>query len=220
LNDAESLRGRVEIVAPTAAERAVARRVAETRATVPDIEFSVQVDVGAALAAAAERSASTVALLVRASALALREHPRANGAYRDGHFELYSRVNAGVVLSDEEHHETATVLDADRKTLGELSEEIDDLRSRVDKLSASERSGATFTLAHYPVTRAGGLLAPSNAVALAAGEVREIAAVRDGTILPSRTLSLTLACDHRILYGAPAVAFLARIQDLLEHNEF
>jgi pyruvate dehydrogenase E2 component (dihydrolipoamide acetyltransferase) len=204
MSDPAGLKGTVEIVEPTPAERTIARRAAEARATVPDLELSVDVDMSRSV----ELGTSITALLVRASALALRENPRANGAYRDGRFELYSRVNAGLVLAG---GDSATVLDADRKTLAALAAEIDELESRADDLRPAERSGATFTLARYGVTRASALITPPHAVSLAAGEVRLVAAVQ--------VMTLTLACDHRILYGANAARVLARIRELLEHAE-
>src|ERR1019366_2305460 len=89
----EALKGETTVLEPTRAERAIARRNAETRATVPDLELGTEVEIDPALAAA---GASLTAVLVRACALALRDHPRANAAYRDGHYELYSRVNVAV----------------------------------------------------------------------------------------------------------------------------
>jgi pyruvate dehydrogenase E2 component (dihydrolipoamide acetyltransferase) len=180
---ADGVKGSVEIVEPTRAERAIGRRSAEIRATVPDMTLSVDVDVGRSLALARERSASLTAAIVRACALGLRKHPRANGAYRDGHFELYSRVNAGVALAS---GEAATVLDADSQTLEQLSAEIDDLERRQPELTSPEVSGATFTIAdlgRYGVTRAEPLIAAPHAVALAAGEVREVAGVRGTEIV-------------------------------------
>ncbi len=182
------LKGSVEVIEPTAAERAIARRAAEARATVPDLELSIEVEAGPELSAAD---------LVRASALALREHPRANGAYRDGRYELYSRVNCGIVTGS---GGIATVLDADQKTLAELSAEIDELERRARTLSAAERSGATYTLARYEVTRASALISPPHAIALAAGEVRHGA------------LCVTVACDQRIVAGAEAASVLIRIR--------
>src|SRR5437763_793550 len=82
-------KGETNVVQPTAAERAVARRAADSRATVPHLELSVSTP-GAAPVDSPR--------LLRACALALTEHPRANAAYRDGQFELYSRVNIGFVL--------------------------------------------------------------------------------------------------------------------------
>jgi pyruvate dehydrogenase E2 component (dihydrolipoamide acetyltransferase) len=208
------IKGTVEIVEPTRAERTIARRAAESRATVPDLTFAVDVDMSAALALG--RDLSVTAVLVRSAALALRTHPRANGAYRDGHFELYSRVNAGVVLAS---GEAATVLDADQKTLEQLTKEVDELGRRAAELTSPELSGATFTLARYGVTRAEAIISPPHAVALAAGEVREVATVRDGAVAPAPVLTLSLACDGRIVYGEQAAAFLAEVRRLLEAGE-
>ena len=205
-------KGTVEVIVPTPAEQAIGRRAAEARATVPDIEFGVDIDMGATL----ELGASVHALLVRACALALREYPRANASYRDGRFELYSRVNAGLVLPS---GESATVLDADRKTLAELTVEIDELDRRADDLTRPERAGATFTLAQHPVTRPSALITPPHAVALAAGEVHAVAAIREGNVVPASGLALTVACDHRIVSGAQAAGLLARIRELLEAGE-
>ncbi len=88
-------------------------------------------------------------MLVHACARALREHPRANAAYRDGQFELYERVNPGLLLSDEDDLVVATLFDADRKSLSQLTSEIEELRERTDALTQPERSGATFTLSHH-----------------------------------------------------------------------
>lgn len=213
---APGVRGTVEIAQPTKAEQAIARRAAETRATVPDLELAVEVDMDACLRLA---DASTTAALIKASAQALREFPRANAAYRDGHFELYSRVNAGLIIAQGSELLTATVFDADVKSLGELSAEVDELERRARELTSPERTGATFTLAALGVTRATPLIWGPQAAALGAGEVKQAALVRDGSIVAAQVMTLALACDHRILYGAYAAKFLARIRQLLEHPE-
>jgi pyruvate dehydrogenase E2 component (dihydrolipoamide acetyltransferase) len=212
---ASGVKGRVQIVEPTAAERTVARRAAEARATVPDLELSVEVDMGACLGL----EAAPTAILVRAAALALREHPRANAAYRDGRFELYSRVNVGVAMAQGDRLLAATVFDADRKDLPELAAEIDELQRRASELTSPERSGATFTvtdLGRYRVSRASAIISAPQAAALAAGEVRHAPVVRDAAVVSGEVMTLTLACDHRILYGAEAAGFLAHIRELLE----
>jgi pyruvate dehydrogenase E2 component (dihydrolipoamide acetyltransferase) len=216
MTEPQGIRGAVEIVEPTRAERAIARRAAESRATVPDLALSAEVDMTEALALLPEQSGSITALLVRAAALALRRHPRVNGAYRDGRFELYSRVNAGVVLPSSE---AATVLDADQKPLEQLTAEIDDLERRSAELTSPELSGATFTIARYPVTRAEALITPPHAAALAAGEVRQAAVAREGAVASAPVLTLALSCDHRIVYGELAAAFLGEVRQLLESGQ-
>ncbi len=211
------VKGSVQIVEPTQAERAVARRSAETRATVPDLELSVEVDMGACVGL----PTPSTAMLVRACALALREHPRANAAYRDGRFELYSRVNVGVTMPQVDGLPAATVFDADRKGLAELASEIDELQRRAAELTSPERSGATFTLidlGRYGVSRASPIIHAPHAAAVAAGEIRQAPVVRDAGVVPGEVMTLTLACDHRILYGAEAAGFLAHIRELLERG--
>ncbi len=213
------VKGTVEIVEPTKAEQAIARRAAEARATVPDLELAVEVRMDAWM----QRSEFPVdGALVKASALALREHPRANSSYRDGRFELYSRVNVGLVIPRDSELLTATVFDADLKPLDELGAELQDLKRRLDELTPPERSGATFMLSTsgaHAVTRLAPLVWGPPAAALAAGELREAALVRDGAIVSGHVMTLALACDHRILYGEPAAAFLARVRQLLERAE-
>ena len=70
-------------------------------------------------------------MVVKASALALREYPRANGSYKDGHFELYSRVNVGVAVAAQEALVVPTVFDADRKSLGEIAARSRELAGKV-----------------------------------------------------------------------------------------
>jgi pyruvate dehydrogenase E2 component (dihydrolipoamide acetyltransferase) len=218
------LKGETTSVEPDRLERAIARRVAETRATVPDFELGTDVSADACLDLAREHGWSLTAILVRACATALREFPRANGAYRDGRFELYSRVNIGVTIPTDDGQVTPTVLDADTKSPGQLGEEMERLGkgARAGELRPPELAGATFTfsdLGAYGVHRPGALITPPQSAALAAGAVHGVAAVRDGALFPGHELSLALACDHRILYGARAAAFLARVAELIEHPQ-
>jgi pyruvate dehydrogenase E2 component (dihydrolipoamide acetyltransferase) len=201
---------------PSAAERAIARRAAESRATIPDLELRAEVDMGPSLRLSGEQGWSITSILVRACALALRAVPRANGAYRDGRFELYSRVNVGVVLASERAYVIPTVFDADRKTVADLSAELEALtRGAVaGELSPPAFSGATFTLSNVGelgVDASTIVVNPPQAAALAAGAIRHKPVVRSGRIVAGRAMTVTLACDHRILYGAQAARFLSEI---------
>jgi pyruvate dehydrogenase E2 component (dihydrolipoamide acetyltransferase) len=213
---APGAKGETRIEEPTAAERAIARRAAEARATVPDLELRADVDMAAALALRDSESCSMTAILVRACARALRAVPRANGAYRDGRFELYSRANVGIVVADEHSYLIPTVFDADQKSLRELREEIERVTAaaRAGELEPPAYAGATFTLSDV-----GALGVPASSIvvnspqaaALAAGAIREAPVVRDGAIQPGQLMTITLACDHRILYGAQAARLLTEI---------
>jgi pyruvate dehydrogenase E2 component (dihydrolipoamide acetyltransferase) len=216
-----ALKGETEVHEPTRAERALARRHAETRATVPDLELGTTVDADTALALAREHGATRTAVLARCCALALAEHPRANGAYRDGRYEFYSRVNIAVAVQTDDGYATPTALDADLKPLAQLSADIDRAisRARAGDLTPPELAGATFTLADlgdYGIARASAFLIAPQAAAIAAGAVRPAPVVRDGALVPGHTIELTLACDGRILFGAHAARFLAAVAERVE----
>jgi pyruvate dehydrogenase E2 component (dihydrolipoamide acetyltransferase) len=218
---AESLKGETTVEEPGRAAHAVARRSAEIRATVPDLELSVEADAGALLARAEAEGCTTTAVLIAACAAALRTFPRVNGAYRDGRYELYSRVNVGVVIQTSEAPVTATVLDADAKPVAEVDAELARLaaRARSGELTPPERAGATFTvedLAESGVHRAAGLVRPSQAAILTAGAIRALPVLRNGVVVAGHELTLTLACDHRIVFGAQAAGFLHRVMELVQ----
>lgn len=217
---AAGAKGETRLEEPNPRQRAIARRAAESRATVPDIELTTEVDMQAPLALRHRLGCSVAAMLVRSCALALRDVPRANGAYRDGRFELYSRVNVGVAVSTDDAYVTPTVFDADRKSLAQCSTEIEELRRRAlsGELAPPELSGATFTLidlSAYGIVGASTVITPSQSAALIAGSIRERPAIRDGSLRSVPAVMLTLACDHRILYWSHAAALLNRIGALL-----
>ncbi len=214
------LKGEILTEEPDRVQRAIARRTAETRAIVPDLELQTEVEMDAALALVAQPGRSLTAILVRAVALALRDHPRVNAAYRDGRFELYSRVNVGVVLHTPDAYAIPTVLDADTKPVPELTAELQALRARAQagELTPPELAGATFTLADLSdlgVDRWSALVTPPHAAAMSAGAVRAVPVVREGSLVAAHTAALTLACDHRILFGTRAAAFLHSVAQRL-----
>ena len=207
----------------------IAQRMAESRATIPDFTLGAEIDMQSAvalrdqlrLARATEVVLSYNDMVVKACAIALREHPRANAAYRDGAFELYERVNVGIAVAAQDSLIVPTVFDADGKTLLEIAREARTLAERVRQrtVTPAELSGATFTVSNlgmYGVASFAAIINPPQAAILAVGEVREVPVVRDGQLAPGVRMSVTLTCDHRILYGAPAAEFLARIRQLLE----
>jgi pyruvate dehydrogenase E2 component (dihydrolipoamide acetyltransferase) len=209
-------KGGVTTQEPDRAARSVARRSAESRATVPDLELSAEARI-------ADPAAVTTAALVRASARALRAVPRANAAYRDGKFELYGRINVGVIVATEDMFAIPTIFDADEKGTAEITEELERLTARAAsrELVAPETSGATFTVWHPGldgVAQATPLVIPPQAAALAAGAVRDVPVTHDGVIVPGHILTLTLACDHRILYGPPASRLLGMIKRMIEEG--
>jgi pyruvate dehydrogenase E2 component (dihydrolipoamide acetyltransferase) len=223
MTDPAPLKGETTFVELSRAERSIARRTAEVRATVPDLELSAEVDAAALLAATAA-GASPTAVLARACAQALRAHPRANAAYRDGRYELYSRVNVAVTVPTEDGWLSPTLLDADIKPLVVLDAELAAFvaRAGAGELTSPELAGATFTvtdLGAWRVSRATTFVAAPQAAALAAGAVQAVPVVRDGAVVAGHRVTLTLASDSRILFGVHAARFLGAVADALEGTE-
>jgi pyruvate dehydrogenase E2 component (dihydrolipoamide acetyltransferase) len=220
-------KGDVTVQELTRTQRLIARRMAESKATVPDFTLRSEIDMEACVRLRADLKAvggdvpSYNDMVVRASALALREFPRANGSYRDGRFELHSRVNVGVAVAAQDSLVVPTVFDADRKSLREIARETRALAERVraGTVTPPELSGGTFTVSNlgmYGVTDFTAVINPPQAAILAVGALAPRPVVRDGGLVARHTMGATLVCDHRILYGADAAGFLARIRALLE----
>ncbi len=219
--EVRSAKGETDTREPTPAQRTVARRTAEARATIPDLELSVEVAMEAALHQADAEGCSLDALLLAACAQGLLAVPEANGAYRDGRFEAYSRINLGYVVAAEGLYAIPTVFDADTKSPAELDEELQRLRqgARERTLAPPAFSGATFTVWNaglLGLDRAGIVINPPQAGALAAGTVRHVPVLRDGAVVPGQVMTLTLAGDHRVLYGASAARLLDVVRAKLE----
>jgi pyruvate dehydrogenase E2 component (dihydrolipoamide acetyltransferase) len=226
----ETAKGSVSFQELTKLQSTVARRMAESKATAPHFYLSVEADMTRAVEArgrlkAAAGEGETVPsfndMVVKACAIALREHPRANGAYRDGRLELYSRINVGVAVAARDALVVPTVFDADLKGLRQIAAESRALAERVREgtITPPELSGGTFTVSNlgmFGISSFAAVINPPQAGILAVGAIAEKPVVRDGEIAVGRVMPMTLACDHRILYGADGARFLDRIRNLLE----
>jgi pyruvate dehydrogenase E2 component (dihydrolipoamide acetyltransferase) len=226
----ETAKGEVTIEEPSKLQQTVARRMAESKATAPHFYLEAEVDMSSAVegrawlksgAGEGDVVPSFNDMVVKACALALREHPRANGSYRDGRFELYSRVNVGVAVAARDALVVPTIFDADRKSLREIATESRALAQRVreGQITPPELSGATFTVSNlgmYGIDSFAAVINPPQAAILAVGAIAERPVVRDGSPGFAHLMRVNLACDHRILYGAGGAEFLARIRALLE----
>ena len=226
----ETAKGNVEIQDPSKLQSTIARRMAESKATAPHFYLTIEIDMGKAVEARAAIKAAAregdIApsfndMIVKACAIALREFPKANGAYRDGRFELYSRVNIGVAVAASEALVVPTVFDADRKGLRQIAADTRAVAAKVrdGSVTPPELSGGTFTVSNlgmYGIDEFDAVINMGQAAILAVGAIREAPAVRDGEVAPARLMKATLSCDHRILYGAEGAEFLARVKQLLE----
>ena len=228
--DGQTGKGETAVEELSRLQQTIARRMAESKATAPEFVLTCEVDMQDAVAfrkqlkaAAGESPAPSFNdFVVKASALALREFPRANGAYRDGKFELYSRVNVGIAVAGQDALIVPTIFDADRKSLGEISRDARALAERVraGKITPPELSSGTFSVSNlgmFGIKRFTAVINPPQAAILAVGELTPRPVVRDGELAVRAVMELTLTCDHRILYGADAAEFLGRIRERLEN---
>ena len=203
--------------------------MAESKATAPDFVLEVQVDMAAAvemrerLKRVSDPAPSYNDMVVKACAAALRVHPRVNGAYRHGRFELYSRVNVGVAVAADDALVVPTIFDADRKSLGQIAEDtrIAAERVRAGEITPPEVAGGTFTVSNlgmFGIDSFTAIINPPQAALLTVGSLKKRPIVDEhGRVVARETMTLTLVCDHRILYGADGAVFLAKVRELLEY---
>ena len=205
----------------TRSQRLVAQRMAASRAAIPD--FSVRLDVEMTAAHELQARLSSLLtpapslndLIVGAAARTLVRHPRVNGSYADGAFELHDHVNVGVAVAVGDELLVPVIRGADKLPLAELTlatRRVAD-RARTGEITPPELSGATFTVTNlgmFGITEFEPIINPPQAAILGVGASR-----RSG-LEPGRPLTLTLVCDHRIVYGVHAAQFLADLRTMLE----
>lgn len=163
---------------------------------------------------------SVTDLLVKACAVALREHPEVNAAFDGDAIIRRGRVNVGIAVALEDGLIVPVVKDADKKTLSAISVEAKDLakRAREGKLTPEEFSGGTFTISNlgmFGIDNFTAVLNPPEAAILAVGSTVDEPVVIDGEVQVRPRTRLTLTVDHRVLDGAMGAAFLRDLTDLL-----
>jgi pyruvate dehydrogenase E2 component (dihydrolipoamide acetyltransferase) len=226
----ETAKGSVEVIELTKLQQVVSRRMSESKATAPHFYLTTEVDMGAAVAARArikeisgegEVVPSFNDMVVKACAIALKKFPRANGAYKDGRFELYSRINVGIAVAANDALVVPTIFDADKKGLREIAADARSLAGKVRDggITPPELSGGTFSVSNlgmYGIKSFGAIVNSPQAGILAVGEIADRPVVKDGQVVPGKLMEMTLSCDHRILYGADGAEFLAEIKRILQ----
>ena len=222
-------RGEVTVVEPTPTQATIARRMAHSATTIPVFTVSVDADVSQIVAQrqgdraeGREVAPSLNDFVVKAVALALREFPRFNASWVDGRVEVYSRVNVGVAVATEDALLVPVVTDVDGRTLAEIAFETRRLAeaARSRTLRPEELQGGTFTVSNlgmFGVRSFTAIIDPPQAAILAVGAVRR-APVEEGAgrAVFRDVMTLTLSCDHRVVYGADGARFLSRLRELLE----
>jgi len=224
----ETTKGTVSVQRLTRLQRTVARRMSESRSTVPDFELRCEFDMSAVVAvreqlrAATDQPPSYNDFIVKAVALALREFPRVNGSYRDGSFETYDRVNVGIAVAADDALVVPTIFDADTKSVGAIGATARALAAKVrdGSITPAELTGGTFSVSNlgmYGVDSFSAVIDAPQAAILAVGALkpRPVVAEDGVTVVARPTVHVSLACDHRIIYGADGARFLGRLGELL-----
>ncbi len=221
-------KGEVETLELTATQATIARRMSESARTIP--VFTVSSDVDMSLIAELRRGArqerddapSLNDFVVKAAARALQAFPKFNSSFVDGKVECYSRVNVGVAVATDDALLVPVVRDADQKSLAEIAAETRRLAegARRRALSPEDLGDGTFTLSSlgmFGVRAFTAIIDPPQAAILAVGGIRRAPVEdADGGVVFRDLMTVTLTCDHRVVYGADGAQFLSRLRDLLE----
>jgi len=214
-------RGGSQRLEPTRSQAVVARRMAESRATVPEFPVQIEVEFGAAvelrrqLKELLDPAPTLNDFVTLAVARTLRAHPRLNAGYVDAGFELYDEVNVGIAVAVADELLVPVVRGVDQLSLEQLAAESKRLaeRARSGAITPPEMAGGTFTISNlgmFGVTSFQPIVNPPQAAILGVGGISPSGGER------GPLLNLTLVSDHRIVYGAHAARFLAELCDLLE----
>jgi pyruvate dehydrogenase E2 component (dihydrolipoamide acetyltransferase) len=224
-----SARGDVRVLVPTPTQATIARRMAESAATIPTFTVTADADVSQIVAlrlgARAEGGDATPSLndfVVKAVATALGEFPRFNASWVGDTVECYSRINVGVAVATDDALLVPVVPDADAKSLVEIAAETRRLAdaARRRALRPEELQNGTFTVSNlgmFGVRSFTAIVDPPQTAILAVGAVRRAPAEdATGGVVFRDVMTLTLSCDHRVVYGADGARFLSRLRELLE----
>jgi pyruvate dehydrogenase E2 component (dihydrolipoamide acetyltransferase) len=221
--------------------KTIARRLTESKSTVPHFYLSIDVDasglvklreqINAELAsnmsgkdngAAAPLKVSLNDLLIKACAVALVRVPECNASFTPDALILHKRVDISVAVAIPDGLVTPVVRRADQKSVVAIAHEVRELaaRARARKLKPEEMQDGTFSISNlgmFGIDQFAAVINPPEGAILAVGQVRDVPVVADGAVTPGKCLAMTLSCDHRVVDGAVGAAFLAELRRLLEH---
>jgi len=211
--------------------RTTGKRMTESKQSIPHYYVTTSVDMSAAMAFRAQINASLEAsggkvsvndLIVKAAALALREHPGVNTSFSNDDLYQHDSIDINIAIAINGGLIAPFVPAADQKSLGTIARMTRDLgrRAREGGLSPEEYQGGTFTISNlgmFDVDEFIAVINPPQAAILAVGSVQDVPVVRDGEIAIGQVMKITLSADHRALDGAQVAGFLQSVKNLLEH---
>jgi pyruvate dehydrogenase E2 component (dihydrolipoamide acetyltransferase) len=218
-----------DLVAHTPMRRVIAKRLTESKQTVPHFYLTVECVIDALLKIRAElnqRGAEHYKLsvndfVIRAAALALRKVPAANASWSDDGAMLWQQVDIAVAVAIDNGLITPIVKQADSKGLAQISNEMKDLGSRAKsgKLKLEEFQGGTFSISNlgmFGIKEFAAVINPPHGAILAVGAGEQRPIVKDGALTVATVMSCTLSVDHRVVDGAVGAAFLKEFKALIE----
>lgn len=214
-----------QTIALTGMRAAIARRMHESLQTMAQLTLTTEADVTDLVALRGELKAQSnvtyTDLIVKAVALALKEHPRLNATLDGDEIRLLPEIHVGVAVALDEGLIVPVVRNTDRKSLREISAEIARLAAgaREGSLKPDEVSGSTFTVTNlgmFDIDAFTPIINPPEVAILGVGRIRETLARRADGIAWRQVMTLSLTFDHRIIDGAPAAAFLQAVKARLE----
>ena len=208
--------------------RTIARRLTESKSTIPHFYLSVDCRMDRLMSLRSEintampRKISVNDFIVRAVAVALREVPQANVGWTENAMRQYTQADIAIAVSTDFGLITPIVRAADRKSLSMISQEITDLaeRARASQLRPDEYQGGSFSVSNlgmFGVSEFSAIINPPQAAILAVGMTQQVPVVEDGAVKIASVMRCTLSVDHRAIDGALAAQWLAAFKRLLEN---
>ena len=207
--------------------KTIARRLAESKYSAPHFYLTITLDMDKAMAsrkAMNEFSPVKISfndLVVKAAAMALRQHPAVNSSWLGDTIRMNRNINIGVAVGVEEGLLVPVLQNADQKSLSQLSSETKIFveKAKSKKLTTADMSGNTFTISNlgmFGIDEFTAIINPPDACILAVGGIKETVIVKDGQMKVGNLMKVTLSCDHRVVDGAVGSAFLQTLKGLLE----
>jgi len=207
--------------------KTIAARLSESKFSAPHFYLTIEINMDKAVAAReqmnqiSEVKISMNDLVIKASAAALRKHPKINSSWLGNTIRYNHHINIGVAMAVEEGLLVPVLRFADQKNLSQISSEVKDYgaRAKAKKLQPQDWAGNTFTISNlgmFGIEEFTAIINPPDACILAVGAVKDTVGVVNGQIQPVKVMKVTLSCDHRVVDGASGAQFLQTLKQLLE----
>ena len=207
--------------------KTIARRLSESLFTAPHFYITMTIDMDAAVAARAKINEvapvkiSFNDMVVKATALSLKQHPKINSSWLGDSIRTNHHVNIGIAVAVDEGLLVPVVRFADTKSLSEIGVTVKGFaqKAKDKKLQPADWEGSTFTISNlgmFGVDEFTAIINPPDACILAVGSIAQVPVVKNGQVVPGNVMKVTLSCDHRVVDGATGAAFLQTLKSLLE----